>query len=94
MQGEIERDGFATVRGVLTAAEAQHRLEEQRATFVQFALSLRDVATRIQKATADRNVDQLFDLGTEMDEICEGCHMTFWYPNQPVYKATKGSANP
>jgi hypothetical protein len=89
VNGKMLDEGF---EGVLTAAEAQHRLEEQRAVFVQFALSLRDVATRLQKASAERNTEALFNLGTEMDGICEGCHMTFWYPNQPIYKASKGSA--
>lgn len=89
VNGKMLDEGFD---GVLTAVEAQKKLEEQRAVFVEFALSLREVAMKIQKATAERNAEQIFDLGTEMDEICEACHMTFWYPNQPTYKASKGSA--
>jgi len=77
--------------GVLTTVAAQKKLDEQHAAFVQFASALHDVSTRLLKAADEKDVKALFDIGTEMDTVCEGCHTTFWYPEQPIYKAEKGS---
>jgi hypothetical protein len=34
-------------------------------------------------AAADaRNVQALFDAGNTLDQVCEGCHLKFWYPPQ------------
>jgi hypothetical protein len=75
--------------GVLTAAEAQQHFDAQSGAFVGLAGALREVSVKLLKAVDDRNVDALFELGTEMDSICESCHMTFWYPGQPIYRAKK-----
>ena len=26
----------------------------------------------------------LLETGETMDEVCEGCHLTFWYPDQVI----------
>jgi len=30
----------------------------------------------------------MIEAGTALDDVCESCHMTFWYPNQPIYRIT------
>jgi hypothetical protein len=29
-----------------------------------------------------RDLDAMLELGGTLDEVCESCHITFWYPNQ------------
>ena len=71
--------------GVLSTADAQKNLEAQFAAFSQLARALRDVTTRLLKAVDARDAEQVFEIGAEMDGVCESCHMTFWYPGQPAY---------
>jgi hypothetical protein len=76
--------------GVLPTAEAQQRMDSQHQTFVQFALALREVGEKMLKEIDARNPAGMVEAGTEMDDVCESCHMTFWYPNQAVYRITVG----
>jgi hypothetical protein len=72
------------VQGVLSPAEGQKRLDEQHTAFVQFAYALHDVGDELLKAIDARNPQAMMDAGATMDEVCEGCHLTFWYPNQVI----------
>ena len=31
-----------------------------------------------------RNIQGMLDAGERIDEVCEACHSTFWYPNQVI----------
>jgi hypothetical protein len=77
--GHIADEG---AQGVLTTAEGEKKLKEEHAAFVAFAGALNDTATRMLKAIDARQVDQMVEIGTEMDEVCENCHIAFWYPTQ------------
>lgn len=68
--------------GVLTTQQAQSKLVAQRAAFVQFAGALHEVAGRMLQAIEARQVEQMLEVGTQMDEVCESCHVAFWYPQQ------------
>jgi hypothetical protein len=72
------------VQGVLTPEEGQKKLDEQHETFVAFAHSLNDVAAKMLASIDKRDTKGMMDAGADMDEVCEGCHMTFWYPNQKI----------
>jgi cytochrome c556 len=69
---------------VLTPEEGQKKLDEQHDTFVAFAHSLNDVGAKLLAAIDAKNPQGMMDAGAEMDEVCESCHMTFWYPNQKI----------
>jgi hypothetical protein len=30
-----------------------------------------------------KNVRGLFQMGGDLDEVCENCHLVYWYPNAP-----------
>ena len=70
--------------GVFSSAEVQHQLESRRAVFNGMALNLRGAAQELLKAVDTRNVKSLLELGDALDHACEGCHKTFWYPNEKV----------
>jgi hypothetical protein len=72
------------VQGVLGPEEAQKTFESQHTAFVQFAYALHDVGEQMLKAIDAKNPEGMMAAGATMDEVCEACHLTFWYPNQVI----------
>jgi exoribonuclease II len=35
-------------------------------------------------AAQSRNPQAIIDAGDTMDQVCEGCHLKFWYPGQQI----------
>lgn len=68
--------------GELTPAEIQQRLSTSHGAFAQFAHGLQDAALQALKAIDARDPQALMDAGGAIDEACEACHVTYWYPNQ------------
>jgi hypothetical protein len=66
----------------LDVAAIQNRLAANPAALTAFAQSTRTVAQQLVDAIDRRDVQKLTDLGGSLDEVCEACHKTFWYPNQ------------
>jgi hypothetical protein len=72
------------VQGVLSPEEGQKKFESDHAAFVQFAYALRDVGEQMLKAIDAKKPEDMMSVGATMDGVCEGCHLTFWYPNQVI----------
>lgn len=70
--------------GNLTAEESEKSIAENRAAFVAFSTSLRDVGVQMLAAADNRNPQGLVDAGDTLDQVCEGCHLKFWYPGQQI----------
>lgn len=70
--------------GNLTAAEAEQAIAADRATFVGFGQALHDVGVQFLKAAEERSTQGIMDAGEVMDQVCEGCHLKFWYPGQVI----------
>lgn len=70
--------------GNLTAEESEKAIAADRATFVSFAQALHGVGTSMLNAADARNPQGLLDAGDTMDQVCEGCHLKFWYPGQKI----------
>jgi hypothetical protein len=70
--------------GNLTAAESQAAIEANRDAFVSFAKALRGVGEELLTAIEARNVDGMLEAGETMDQVCETCHLKFWYPGQKI----------
>jgi len=70
--------------GNLTAEESEKAIAADRATFVGFARALHDVGYQMLKAIENKDPPALMDAGAALDEVCEGCHLKFWYPGQVV----------
>ena len=66
----------------LDVAVIQKRLAANPAALAAFALSARTVALQLVDAIDKHDVQKLSDLGGSLDEVCEACHKTFWYPDQ------------
>jgi hypothetical protein len=68
--------------GELTHAEIQQRVESTHGAFTQFARNLQDAATRALTAIDGKDAQGLMEAGGVIDQACEACHVTYWYPNQ------------
>lgn len=58
----------------------QKRLEANRAPFIGMAEALRGVSVKMLDAIDAKDADRLFDLGSDLDEACEACHLAYYYP--------------
>jgi hypothetical protein len=68
--------------GELSHPEIQQRVTANHDSFVQFARSLQDAGLQALAAIDAKNPQALMDAGGTIDQACEACHVTFWYPNQ------------
>jgi len=68
--------------GELDPAEIQQRIDASHEAFVQFARGLQAATLQALAAIDARNAQGLMDAGATIDEACEACHVTYWYPNQ------------
>jgi len=74
--------GASVGTGELTHAEIQQRIDSSHAAFVQFARNLQDAGLKALAAIKAKDATALMDAGGRIDEACEACHVTYWYPNQ------------
>jgi hypothetical protein len=81
MQGRhIVKPDFHVPAGEADPRILQQRLDSNRAAFDGFAQALRDVGLKTLAAIDAKDSDRLFQLGGEIDQACEACHVVFWYP--------------
>jgi hypothetical protein len=75
----------------LSPAQIEILLKQNRAPFNAFAQKLTDAALIALRAVDARSVDGLYEAGDAIDQACESCHSTYWYPapNSPVRKTLK-----
>ena len=83
MQGRlVSASDSSAGPGELTPAQIQQRIETSHAVFVQFAHLLQQASMKALDAIDAKNPQALMDAGSAIDEACEACHVTYWYPNQ------------
>jgi hypothetical protein len=66
-----------------TPADIQKAIEANRANFIAFAHALHDAGMQVLSAVEAKDVARLLDAGERLDQACEQCHRTYWYPNAP-----------
>lgn len=70
--------------GNLTAEQSEQAIAADRGTFVAFGQALHDAGAAMLKAADDRSPQGIVDAGETLDQVCEGCHLKFWYPGQKI----------
>jgi hypothetical protein len=70
--------------GVLSSEEGEKVFDSKHAAFVQFARALREAGEQMLASIDKKDSTGMMNAGAAMDGICEGCHLTFWYPNQVI----------
>jgi hypothetical protein len=71
----------ASGAGELDTDQVQQKIDENRVAFVALAQRLQDTGLQTLAAIDAKDPAALLELGGSIDEVCESCHMTFWYPN-------------
>jgi hypothetical protein len=85
----VARDGVQKIEdqgtpGNLSAEQSQNLIDANRDAFASFATGLRVVGEQMLKAIDAKNPQDLMEAGAALDEVCEGCHLKFWYPGQHI----------
>jgi hypothetical protein len=55
-------------------------LKQNRAAFDAFAKALQALGAEALQASAAQDARLLMDIGARMENVCESCHQTYWYP--------------
>ncbi|MGZ8160987.1 MAG: hypothetical protein ACXWT4_19610 [Methylobacter sp.] len=62
--------------------EIQQLIDAKPEIYFRYAQQLQATAEETLAAIDAKNVTALLEIGGRIDETCEQCHKTFWYPNQ------------
>jgi hypothetical protein len=57
-------------------------VKENRQSFDAFARALQGLGVEALGAIDAKDTSLLLEIGARMENVCEGCHQTFWYPPQ------------
>jgi hypothetical protein len=74
----------AEADGALDSLHIQELVDAKRPMFDGFAAALREAGLGAMAAIDAKDPAALVKAGGEIDEVCEACHLTFWYPNQVI----------
>lgn len=71
----------ADLEGIATPEEIQNAINQNPQAFAAFATGLQGAVDETLAAIDARDVDALLRSGETIDEACEQCHSTYWYPD-------------
>jgi hypothetical protein len=78
-------DHKSEVPGIeLEGEEMDALIAKDRALWDQRARALHTAAMAAYRAAEAKDADKVFELGESIENACEGCHNTFWYPNEQI----------
>jgi len=66
----------------LEPAEIAVLIKKKRKVFNAFAKALQGLGLEALRASEAKNTDLLVEIGGRMEDVCESCHKTFWYPQE------------
>jgi hypothetical protein len=64
----------------LSPAQIKAKLDTDPVLWNAKIEALRNVGFATLEAVKRKDVDALFQAGTDLDLACEGCHLEYWYP--------------
>lgn len=64
----------------LQPAQVEELIRKEPQVWIGFAQALDATTQKLQVAIKARDLQAISDLGGELDEVCETCHLQFWYP--------------
>jgi hypothetical protein len=74
----------AEAKGALDSSQIDARIRRDRPVFEAFATALGTTAQRALQAVQARDIEAMVRIGGDLDSVCEGCHLHFWYPDQVI----------
>ena len=67
----------------LTPEQIQERIDDDRDEWDRHTAALMAQARRAIEASRNRDAEGLLLMGGDLDDVCEQCHLVYWYPNAP-----------
>src|SRR3954447_4009857 len=68
----------------LPPAEIEKRINQNWAAWTAMAHTLHGSAASMLDAIDKKDVARLESQGSDLDGVCESCHLIFWYPQPPA----------
>jgi len=59
-------------------------IAKDRASWDKHARDLYNAAMIAAKAAERKDADKIFEIGESIEHACEGCHRSYWYPNEVI----------
>jgi hypothetical protein len=72
--------------GAFNAMQVQKAIDAAPTVFKAFAQLLTLSMDEVLASTQKKDVAKLGDVSGRLDQLCEQCHLQFWYPNQKKQK--------
>ena len=69
-------------------------IKEKRESFDAFARALQGLGMEALGAIDAKDTSLLLEIGARMENVCEGCHQTFWYPQEKDVSTNVRNARP
>jgi cytochrome c556 len=63
-----------------TPAEIKHYIDQDRPGFDDRARNLGALADQFKRAANRHDADLLIDAADRLENVCEACHLRYWYP--------------
>jgi hypothetical protein len=67
----------------LPPAEIEKRVAANWPAWIAMAHTLHESATTMLQAIDKKDASALESAGSDLDGVCESCHLVFWYPPRP-----------
>jgi len=64
----------------LSPAQIKTKLENDPVLWNAKIEALRNVGLQVLEIVRNKNTDELWDAGDNLDQACESCHVQYWYP--------------
>jgi hypothetical protein len=68
----------------LPPALIEKRINQEWALWIGMAQGLHESAASMLDAVDKKDVARVESTGSDLDGVCEACHVTFWYPPRPT----------
>jgi cytochrome c556 len=68
----------------LEPSEMEELINKDRESFYRHAKALYDAAMLAVDAIDKKDADRVFEVGENIDQACEQCHRSYWYPNEKI----------
>src|SRR5262245_6793600 len=62
--------------------QIQAMIDKDHAAWIKFAQGLHDATMASFKAIEAKDAEGVLNTGDKIDEACENCHKTYWYPDE------------
>jgi len=66
----------------LAPEQIETLINSDRAAWIKYAHGLHDATMKTLQAAEAKDKDKLLEVGNDIDEACEKCHLQYWYPNE------------